>query len=460
MILYILRIFAGRFLNKRMAGSIYIIGILLLGGTTAWTIDIIQDITIHMNEVISVPFTIYKNVSLSYPQWVVSADQNIAIPSFEVTMSNETLINGILNITGVFLGRTKLTFTRTEMDEDSQEVSLITVIRQERTIDSIFTASVAILVSILYINFGCAMDWSICRNALRRPIGPGIGFFCQFLIMPLLSFLIGYLLFPDRPELQIGMFFTGISPSGGASNMWTLLLDGNLNLSITMTTICTIAAFGMMPFWVFTLGRYIFAQGKIAVPYRHIGTFVVGLIIPLAIGFLIKKKLPRVSKILVRIMKPCSVVLILFIIIFAITTNLYLFKLFSWEIIIAGIGLPWLGFTFGFVVAYICKQSQPDIRAIAIETGIQNTGVAIFLLRFTLKPPADDLTTVVPVSAAMMTPIPLAILFIIKLIYQYRQKEKVEMTLHSVPSLEKLQQTADISTITQLNDSRLIDRAE
>jgi len=56
-------------------------------------------------------------------------------------------------------------------------------------------------------------------------------------------------------------------------------------------------------------------------------------------------------------------------------------------------GLPWLGFMFGFIVAYICKQSQADIRAIAIETGVQNTGVAIFLLRFTLKPPADDLTT-------------------------------------------------------------------
>lgn len=56
-------------------------------------------------------------------------------------------------------------------------------------------------------------------------------------------------------------------------------------------------------------------------------------------------------------------------------------------------GLPWLGFIFGFIVAKICKQPQANIRAIAIETGIQNTGVAIFLLRFTLQPPADDLTT-------------------------------------------------------------------
>lgn len=56
-------------------------------------------------------------------------------------------------------------------------------------------------------------------------------------------------------------------------------------------------------------------------------------------------------------------------------------------------GLPWLGFIFGFIIAKIFKQPQADIRAIAIETGIQNTGVSIFLLRFTLKPPAADLTT-------------------------------------------------------------------
>ncbi|XP_018341223.1 PREDICTED: ileal sodium/bile acid cotransporter-like isoform X1 [Trachymyrmex septentrionalis] len=441
---------AEKLTNVRMAGVVYMIGLLLLGGAAAWTVDIAHDITVHMNQVISVPFNIYNNDNnnnMSSPRvWYFNTDQHIAKLSSQFTKLNETSFSGIFNITGVFLGRTTLTFTMMEREiKEDQEVAVITVIREERTIDSVFTASVAILVSILYINFGCAIDWNVCRSTLRRPIGPAIGFFCQFLIMPLLSFLIGYLLFPDRPELQIGMFFTGISPSGGASNMWTLLLDGNLNLSITMTTLCTIAAFGMMPFWVFTLGRYIFAQGKIAVPYQHIGTFVIGLIIPLAIGFIIQKKFPRISKILVRIMKPFSVILIIFVIIFAIMTNLYIFKLFTWEIIIAGMGLPWLGFTFGFIIAYICKQPQADIRAIAIETGIQNTGVAIFLLRFTLKPPADDLTTVVPVSAAIMTPVPLTILFIIKLIYNYKQKKTAKETLQSAPSLEKLQQTTNVS---------------
>lgn len=56
-------------------------------------------------------------------------------------------------------------------------------------------------------------------------------------------------------------------------------------------------------------------------------------------------------------------------------------------------GLPWFGFLFGLIVAMIFQQSNQDIRAIAIETGIQNTGISIYLLRFSLSQPAADMTT-------------------------------------------------------------------
>lgn len=84
--------------------------------------------------------------------------------------------------------------------------------------------------------------------------------------------------------MQLGMFFTGVSPAGGASNVWTVLLDGNMSLSIIMTTISTIAAFAMMPLWIFTLGSTIFENAKLKVPYSQISTYVIALIIPLALG--------------------------------------------------------------------------------------------------------------------------------------------------------------------------------
>ncbi|KAL2711473.1 ileal sodium/bile acid cotransporter-like isoform X1 [Vespula squamosa] len=407
-----------------------------------WVVNLTTNsITLTMEETKTIPFSVFiistnpESFSFDY----ISASTNIATINGVITQNNNNRFDGILNITGIFLGTTKmkLYLMKDKNIEASKDILSVTVVRYQRTIDAIFTASIAILVSILYINFGCAMDWEVCRKTLKKPIGPAIGCFCQFFFMPLLSYGIGYCLFPDQPELQLGIFFTGISPSGGASNIWTILLDGNLNLSVTMTTICTILAFGFMPFWVFTIGKHIFERGELAIPYNRIAMFAVGLIIPLLIGFLIQKKLPKLCKLMIRIMKPFSAILIIFIVVFAILTNLYLFKLFSWKIVLAGMGLPWLGFIFGMLVSLIFKQSRPDIIAIAIETGIQNTGVAIFLLRFTLKPPADDLTTVVPVSSAIMTPIPLIILYIVKVIFNYkRRQEKVTNTSESPENSE------------------------
>ena len=54
--------------------------------------------------------------------------------------------------------------------------------------------------------------------------------------------------------------------------------------------------------------------------------------------------------------------------------------------------LPWLGFAFGCMAARLCRRPVEDVIAIAIETGIQNTGVSIFILWFTLDQPAGDLT--------------------------------------------------------------------
>nr|CAD7264399.1 unnamed protein product [Timema shepardi] len=312
-----------------------------------------------------------------------------------------------------------------------------------------------------------------------------------------ISFALGKLLFPGNVAMQLGMFFTGVSPAGGASNIWTFALGGNMGLSITMTTISTFAAFGMMPMWIFTLGRVIFEEGALGVPYTRIASFALGLVVPLGLGFLIQRYLPRVSKFMVRILKPFSLLLILFIVVFAIITNLYLFQLFTWQvyhyhaplhlagtslsrtsppdgyitsthlstwqvyhyhaplhlagtslahtsspgryitrthlftlqILVAGLGLPWLGFVFGWLLARVpwFKQSPEDVLAISIETGIQNTGISIFLLRFSLGQPEADLTTVVPVAVAIMTPLPLMLMYVIKVCRErFEKRHKIE----------------------------------
>ncbi|ODM97448.1 Ileal sodium/bile acid cotransporter [Orchesella cincta] len=369
-------------------------------------------------------------------------DKNIASISPELVSTSDIveIQNGTfsskVNITGNFIGYTEICAQGVDANNMTvQETCMdVSVIRVARPIDKAFTYSVAALVAIIYINMGAALDTTTIKATLKRPIGPIIGFFSQFVIMPLLSFGIAKALIP-LPALQLGLFITGCSPGGGASNIWTLTLGGNLDLSITMTTISTFSAFVMMPLWILTLGSTIFSQANLKIPYSKIGTFAIALVVPLAVGIIIQRTLPKVAKFLVRILKPFAVFLIIFIVVFAIYTNVYLFKLFTWQILVSGMLLPWLGYILGGGTAFLLRQNWRDVLAIGIETGVQNTGLAIFALRFSLPQPDSDLTTVMPVAVAIMTPaLPLLLMLFQKLFCKsaFQLKEERKEPLFSV----------------------------
>lgn len=366
---------------------------------------------IHISETDSITSSTYQFIAKTEKPEI--AESNAVILSKNIPSSGTW--SGNINVTGNFLGKTNLYLQLVlplNHTEDSTTQLPIIVTRKERVIDHVFTGSVILLVSLLNVNFGAAIDLSKMRGILTRPIGPAIGFVGQFLVMPLVSFGLGFAVFSSSPELHLGLFFTGVSPGGGASNMWSVILGGNIDLAIIMTTVSNLASFGMMPLWIFTLGKVIFDRAELGVPYSRIASFAVALLVPLAIGILIQYYLPRVRRVLVRLLKPVSMLLILFIIVFAIVTNLYLFELFSWQIIVAGLGLPWIGYILSWLGAKALKQNPADALTIAIETGIQNTGISIGLLKFCLEQPAADLTTVIPVSVAIFTPIPLLVLYI------------------------------------------------
>uniref|UniRef100_A0A1Y1NJA7 Ileal sodium/bile acid cotransporter n=1 Tax=Photinus pyralis TaxID=7054 RepID=A0A1Y1NJA7_PHOPY len=378
-----------------------------------------EEETIIMDTITYSNFTVEGNFSLNPSPlylFIHSKDNKLAEPQNAfIVLKNEATTNGIwkskgsFGVSGVFLGKTTVLLNLQNSNSEilaSGEMA-VKVVRPKRVIDTVFTSTVATLVSIIYINFGCALNWKEVYSSVKKPIGPAIGFVGQFVFMPLISFGLGRLVFPNDPQMQLGLFFTGISPGGGASNVWVAILNGNIHQSITMTTINTFCAFGMMPLWLFTLGAIIFEEAKLEVPYRQISTYAVALVVPLLIGYLLQRFCKRVSNFFVRILKAFSGLLILFIVIFAIVSNLYLFKIFSWQIIVGGMGLPWLGYILAYVLAKLFKQSKELCLTIAVETGVQNTGIAIFLLRFALPQPEADITTVVPVYVAMMTPVPL-----------------------------------------------------
>ncbi|KAF4533177.1 hypothetical protein B566_EDAN001719 [Ephemera danica] len=284
---------------------------------------------------------------------------------------NASHYSASFNVVGVFLGYTSIHLQNSPSFNESLSKSPsldVSIIREPGILDRIFIICVATLVSLIYVNFGCALDWGVIKETIKRPISPAIGFMSQFGFMPLMSFLLGRLLFPNNVSMQLGLFFTGCAPGGGASNIWTVALGGNLDLSITMTTISTFSSFG--------------------------------LLIPLLVGTLIQFYLPKVSAFMVKLMKPFAVFLIVFIVVFGTVANLYLFSLLDWRVIVAGLCIPWLGYMFGGTLAHFSRLNTRDVIAVAVET-------------------------VCPVAVSLMTPIPLAILSLILRIRKCRLKNNL-----------------------------------
>ena len=125
---------------------------------------------------------------------------------------------------------------------------------------------------------------------------------------------------------------------------------------------------------------------------------------------------------------------------------------------VSGILLPWLGYLLGGGTAWLLRQEARDILAIAIETGVQNTGLAILALRLSLPPPESDMTTgrsfqflsfisclehlfyfeVVPVAVAIMTPVVPFCILLFQKVSGWGGKKGKEDLLYSLPPSTEL----------------------
>ncbi|XP_071092486.1 ileal sodium/bile acid cotransporter-like [Haliotis cracherodii] len=336
--------------------------------------------------------------------------------------------NATIQIRGLFLGQTYVKVLSNSSDLASGNGSCLSkgsnsantwceldkkyeiiVSRKTRPIDTVFNVVVICLVVVANIAMGCKVEIPVVKETMKRPIAPITGLASQFILMPVISFLFAYFI-AFQPSLRLGFFALGCSPGGSASNIYSYLIGGDVSLSVTMTFISTVASLALIPLWLFTLGTHVLAKGtNLKIPFTNIFASLVGLVIPIAIGLLIQHKRPEWAKKLVKIIRPITVIFLVFVFTVGVYANWYIFRLLEPVVLIVGCLLPYCGFFFGGLVAFFARQSKKNIITIAIETGIQNTGIAIVLLRFSLPAPAKDISIVAPIASAIFTPIPLVI---------------------------------------------------
>ncbi|KAJ6215712.1 hypothetical protein RDWZM_010212 [Blomia tropicalis] len=248
---------------------------------------------------------------------------------------------------------------------------------------------VVLLVAVMFA-MGCSITWAQVWSHICRPVGVLIGMLSQFFLLPFAAFCLIWV-FQMDPLHATGLLILACSPGGVTSNIFAYFLEGDLSLSVTMTSFSTVVALFMMPFNVWLYGRNLETEALV-IPYGKMTISLLSLTTPVAVGMIINWKLPSIAPILTQIGSVAGFA----IIIVCQTLEVFIFPdIFDnvpSALYVAEFLLPLLGLILGFGAASIFGLDYPIRRTIAIEAGIQNVGTALTII--TLSFPFEQLRKV------------------------------------------------------------------
>ena len=205
------------------------------------------------------------------------------------------------------------------------------------------------------------------------------------------------------------------------------MFDGDVNLSVTMTLVSSVASFGMTSLWAWLLGSSLVSgEGSrdptksIDIPYHMIATSLLSFVIPLGLGVLFKWKWPgKAARIHQLTAKPFFIACLIVLPVVGIWNAQFMFWLMTWRHVLAGLLVGNLGYVFGAGLAVVCRQKKPQIIAISLETALQNGGIAFVVMNLTFSSPYADVGVLPIIGYFMCSTTP--ILFLVYFGYLFYQ---------------------------------------
>ncbi|WP_396601555.1 bile acid:sodium symporter family protein [Algibacter sp. R77976] len=241
-------------------------------------------------------------------------------------------------------------------------------------------------IALALVMFGVALGITLndFKALLKQPKLVLIGVLSQFILLPLVTFLLVILIQP-QPSIALGMFMVAACPGGNISNFMTHMAKGNTALSISLTAFATFLAMFMTPFnFRFYSGLYEpTAQILKAVEldsFELVKLVILILGVPLLFGMLLRYKNPMLALKLTKILKPLSIVIFAAIVVIAFSKNIDVFNAYIDHVLAIGIFHNIIALLLGFLVAKLFRLSFKNQKTLAIETGIQNSGLGLLLI--------------------------------------------------------------------------------
>lgn len=203
-----------------------------------------------------------------------------------------------------------------------------------------------------------------------------LGVVLQFSVMPFLAWMISFALGLDE-GLTIGMMLVGTTAGGTASNVITYLAKGDLSLSVSMTLLSTLLSVVLMPLLTLLyIGESIHVDAV-----GMLNSLVQITLVPIVLGALINSFAPAFTKCIAKILPAISMIGIISLIAIIIALSANKIASSAAVIFIAVIMHNVLGLASGYFISRALGFSSKVARTIAIEVGMQNSGLAISLAK-------------------------------------------------------------------------------
>lgn len=233
---------------------------------------------------------------------------------------------------------------------------------------------ISAMLGIIMLGMGMTLHWQDFSHVLRHPRDLGLGLLVQFGCMPLLAFALCHV-FALPPELAMGMILVGTAPGGTASNVLTFIARGDVAFSVAMTAAATLVSLLLTPPLTWLLGG-------VWVPVDMGGLFwsiVKIVLVPVLLGLLLHHFQRGLVDRLMPFLPLASALVITLVIAGIIAVNAQDILSAGPAIFAAVIAHNLLGLAVGWFAACRLRFAPPRRRALAIEIGTQNSGLATAL---------------------------------------------------------------------------------
>ena len=230
------------------------------------------------------------------------------------------------------------------------------------------------LLMIVMFGMGLTMKLSDFTVVFSKPRDISIGCIAQYMIMPLLAFSLGKV-FHLNDELLVGVVLVGTCPGGTSSNVITYLSKGDTALSVGMTSVNTLLAPLLTP-----LLTYLYLRTSVSVDVKSMFLSIIQVvIIPIGSGLLINRLFGKYTQKCMDILPVLSVTAICLIIAAVVSHNSEKILSTGSVIFVVVILHNLLGYLCGYLIGILCKMDMSRKKAVAIEIGMQNSGLAATL---------------------------------------------------------------------------------